>query len=259
MFKKITDCLYMILVLLRSLISYALALMIFLIFGPLIIVASMLLTEEQRYSGTVFQTLLFTASWLLIKATFLSITIKTSSHTKADAHTFPALYVANHQSLLDTPLLIALIHNNPQIWYALSSWFNKPIIGALIRRVALPINRDHITTSTRVLIQGIRLAQKYQCDLMLFPEGGRYTDGEIHQFLPGFSLIAKSTNLPVIPVYIHNLDKAYPPKSILLHPYPITLTIGKPFYYNPEESYEAFAEHVRTWFVEQKQQHQKSL
>ena len=84
---------------------------------------------------------------------------------------------------------------------------------------------------------------------MIFPEGKRYIDGEIHNFYEGFAVAAKRLNRPVVPVLIKNLNKIFPPDSILIGYEKLEIVIGKPFEYNIENSTEEFKNTVHEWFV----------
>jgi 1-acyl-sn-glycerol-3-phosphate acyltransferase len=88
-------------------------------------------------------------------------------------------------------------------------------------------------------------------DLMIFPEGGRYTDGTVHTFFKGFAIIAKRTNRPVVPVYLRNTGKACPPKSLWIHDIPVEVVVGPPFSYYENEDDDAFLNRVHEWFVQQ--------
>jgi 1-acyl-sn-glycerol-3-phosphate acyltransferase len=92
--------------------------------------------------------------------------------------------------------------------------------------------------------------------VLLFPEGGRYTDNTIHHFFAGFAMLAAETGRPVVPVLLYNVNKVFPPKSFLIHPNPITIIIGKPFIFTENETEEQFITRVRDWFVEQLAQQQ---
>ena len=66
----------------------------------------------------------------------------------------------------------------------------------------------------------------------------------------GFSVIAKKTKSPVVPVLIKNAYKAYPPGSFYLRYVPITVIVGKPFMIEQDESDDAFTQRVRSWFLQ---------
>ncbi len=114
-----------------------------------------------------------------------------------------------------------------------------------------------ISTPLKMMLsikQAVKLVKGTGRDLILFPEGGRAVDGNLQRFFPGVAVIAQATDLPVVPVYLHNLDKAYPIGSFLLRRYPITVRVGKPFYLQEGEDRDQFLERIYQWFLEQAQQ-----
>jgi len=88
---------------------------------------------------------------------------------------------------------------------------------------------------------------------MIFPEGGRYTDGTVHDFYGGFVILAKKTGRPVVPVRIFGVHKVYPPDTFWVQKYPITVVVGKPFVYQEGDTDQAFKDRVYQWFIEQKE------
>jgi len=103
----------------------------------------------------------------------------------------------------------------------------------------------------RSLLNAVQALEKYRAHAIIFPEGGRHTDGEIHKFFGGFALLARKTGRPVIPVRIFNLNKVYPAGAFLAYRYPIYVVIGKPMYLYEGENDEAFKNRVYQWFIEQ--------
>ena len=87
--------------------------------------------------------------------------------------------------------------------------------------------------------------------MIIFPEGGRYSDGKVHDFLWGFAIIARKTGRPVVPVLIVDTYKVYPMGSFFVNYSPIKVIIGKPFVMLEQESDEAFIKRVHAWFLQQ--------
>jgi 1-acyl-sn-glycerol-3-phosphate acyltransferase len=100
----------------------------------------------------------------------------------------------------------------------------------------------------------INLVNNHHRNLMIFPEGSRYTDGKIHDFFGGFVMLAKKIGRPVVPVCICGVNKVYPPESLLVYWHPITVVVGTPFVIQPDESDEQFKRRVHSWFVNQMEQ-----
>ncbi len=237
----------MILVILRSLLSYLLSLLVVAVFVLLGFIY-LILPEKYRFSSRVFYWWLGVTYNGLLTATFLPITIRGEENVPCS----PAIIVANHQSLLDIPLVGSLMKGYPHIWLAWSALYNWFLLGLLIARLSIPINVSSLQKTVKSLRRAVSTMQKYCAHAIIFPEGQRYTDGDIHNFFGGFVTLARKTSRPVVPVRIFNLNKVYPPGSFLAYCYPVYVVVGKPMSIADGEDDESFKKRVRQWFVEQK-------
>ncbi len=242
-----------IVIFLRTLLSYALLGLVapfFLI--PCLLIAC--LPERFRYDNRLF---FFFAYWFyrtVLLLTFNSLRIEGKEYLQRKA---PVIFVANHQSSLDIPAVGIVGGVKAHVWLVLEYYINTPVLGFFIRRMFVPVDRESGGKAARSLIRLIHLLKEHKRNLIIFPEGGRYTDGTVHTFYKGFAVIAKKTGFPVVPVYMPNNGKIYPPYSFLIYRYPITIIIGKPFVYEPEDTDESFTEKVYQWFTEHVEQELK--
>jgi 1-acyl-sn-glycerol-3-phosphate acyltransferase len=163
----------------------------------------------------------------------------------------PALFVANHQSSLDILFLGSLLDGYAHFWYALSYYANMPVLGEFIRCIGMPIDRSAPTSAGRALLRGIELIANKKRHVIIFPEGGRFNDGKVHDFLRGFAIIARKTRRPVVPVFMPYNGTVYPPRSFLIYRHPLKAVIGKPFRINEGETDETFIARVHEWFAQQ--------
>jgi 1-acyl-sn-glycerol-3-phosphate acyltransferase len=236
-----------IMLVLRSALSYFLCLFVGIFcFLPALILAAVLPEKKRRDSKLLFG-FLDCAYKGIIKAMLLPVTIEGKENLPKE----PAIFVANHESSLDIPMLGSLMNGYPHIWYVLIRFAHTPVLGFFVRRIAVPVDQECAMKASRALISGIRLVDGKDRHTVIFPEGGRFIDGKIHEFFCGFAIIAKKVKRPVIPVMMYNLGKIYPAGSILVHAHPVRVVIGKPFMYQDSETPEQFSERVRSWFVAQ--------
>lgn len=212
---------------------------------PLLLVS--ILPAKYRYDNPIY--FFFTDLFFkgILFATFLPIKVIGRSHLSKT----PSIIAANHQSALDIPLVGILLRRYPQIWLFKEELQSTPLVGFVGKRMGVVVDRSTPRRALKTLSDSIKLFDNHQRQLVIFPEGGRYIDGTVHEFLWGFAIIAKKTGRPVVPVYIKNINKAYPPGSFWVHYYPITVVIGKPFNFEPGEEDAAFIKRVHDWFVEQ--------
>lgn len=237
--------------LLRTLIFYTVTLLVAVVtIIPCLLLA--LLPEKIRYDNALYYRFMCMFYKGTLKGMFLPIKIIGREHMPH----VPSIIVANHQSALDIPLLGATIKCYPHIWLFKEELLSTPVLGFLGKRYGVVVDTATPRQAAYSLIRALKLFDgKKKRDLIIFPEGGRYIDGEIHEFMGGFSVIAKKTKSPVVPVLIKNAYKVYPPGSFYLRYSPITIIVGKPFMIEEQESDDAFTQRVRTWFLENNKEH----
>lgn len=231
-------------ILVRTIFCYLLTLVLgILTFIPTIILALILPTEKRLKSPLLFW-FLQASYWAVCKGFLLNIEIVGAEQIPDT----PAIIVANHQSALDIPILGHIVKGH-HIWYALNRFFTTPILGALLRRIAISVDQDRPVAAARALVRGASVARTYQLHSIIFPEGGRYLDG-IHPFFGGFAILARKLHSPVIPVMLYNVGKVYPPKSSMIYPHTIRVVVGRPFVPEQDETDEYFVQRVYAWFKE---------
>ena len=233
-------------VIIHTVISYLLLLLVLLVlFIPAIIL--FLMPKSWRYKSTLFAGFLYWSYWLILKCTLVPITFKGAENIP----TTPVIIAANHQSTLDIPLVGILVKSAPHIWLAWSEIFERPFHYFLLSRIALSLDTASPLKAMRSLVNILSVVCDNDMHAIIFPEGGRFTDGQVHDFFSGFVMLAKKTGRPVVPVRIFNVQKVYPPRSFFAHWYPITVVVGKPMYMQENEPDELFKDRVRQWFLEQ--------
>ncbi len=161
-----------------------------------------------------------------------------------------ALYVANHQSALDVLLLGVLLKNKPHCWFFKVELCKIPLFGFMAKRMNIAVDRTTPRKALAGLLEGIRRAKDHRQSLIIFPEGSRYSDGKVHDFLWGFAIIARKTGKPVVPVMIKDAYKVYPMGSFFVRYHPIKVVIGKQCMLGQKETDEEFIDRVRFWFLE---------
>lgn len=214
------------------------------------IVILMLLPESSRFDSKLLFRLLDLFYKFIIKALLLPVTIVGKENILHE----PAIIAANHQSILDIPLVGMVLDGYPQMWFSLTEYAQKPFLGFFLRRLGVPLDMSNAGSAAQGVLKAVRLVKNNDRHTVIFPEGGRYNDGTVHAFLKGFAFIAKITGRPVVPIFLVNAGKVLLPHSFLIRRYPLTIIIGKPFMYHEGESEDAFTERVYAWFAEQARQ-----
>jgi 1-acyl-sn-glycerol-3-phosphate acyltransferase len=109
------------------------------------------------------------------------------------------IVASNHISFWDPPLIGALLPREAH-YLAKEELFSNPVFGWLIRSVnAIPIRRGMVDlTGMARAVETLRRGEA----LLMFPEGSRMRDGELHPARPGVGMMAVNSNVPVVPCYI---------------------------------------------------------
>lgn len=238
----------MIISLLRTLLSRFFLLLFMIVYLPVLLLC-MCFPQRILFKSKMFFLLCDGFYRYLVRFSFLPITFIGKENLPKE----PAIYAANHQSSLDIPILGSLVHNKPHVWLATVDLLKSPILRFVIPRVAVIVDMLTPMKAMRSLLQVIKIVNGDKMNIMIFPEGGRYSDGTIHEFFSGFVILAKKTGFPVVPVRIFGLNRAYPRDSFVVHRVPIKVVIGKPMHYQEHETDEHFKDRVVAWFLEQKE------
>lgn len=233
-------------VILHTVISRFLLLLILLLGIPIFLLM-IILPEKYRYRSKILFGSMRFFYWIVVRASFVPVTFKGEEHIPDE----PVVFVANHQSALDIPLLGVVTKGRPHVWLARYELMKWKFLRWILPRMAIVINPLSREKSMGSLRRLLRLVKAQPLDVMIFPEGARYTDDKVHKFYGGFVMVAKMLNCKVVPVYISGSNKVYPPDTFWVIRHPITVTTGKPFMLEQDESDDAFKDRVYNWFVEQ--------
>jgi 1-acyl-sn-glycerol-3-phosphate acyltransferase len=137
------------------------------------------------------------------------------------------LLVCNHQCLLD-PMFAVIPVTRQFCFAARDSLFKIPLLGWLIRTYnSIPIKRGKPDLAAmKICVE--RLKQGY--GLIIFPEATRTHDGKIDELKPGFGLLSRKANIPIVPVVIDGAFECWPKHRAMPQFGRIHLTYGEPLW-----------------------------
>lgn len=161
-----------------------------------------------------------------------------------------AIIVLNHQSCIDAWVSETLLGTKRRIIFS-NNYSHIPFLGSMLKKMNIIVARTTARSSIEAINRAVTLAQKYESHVVIFPEGTRHTDGQIHTFYRGFVLMAEQLNLPVIPVFLHGFHKIIPKGSALFqtNKREVLVKIGQKLYFDTsQETREEFLEKVHNWF-----------
>ncbi len=128
----------------------------------------------------------------------------------------PAIFVANHSSVLDL-LLVPGIAPYGTVAISKDTIVRYPIVGQIYYLSgSITIDRSNRESA----IQGMKKLGDYvraeNLGIFMFPEGTRSKDGRLSIFKKGFVHLAIATGLPIIPVVFSGAYQAWPSRTFKL-------------------------------------------
>lgn len=139
----------------------------------------------------------------------------------------PYVFAANHSSMLDIPVLHAVLPRNMR-FLAKEELFHVFLFGRAISRAGyVPIERG---VPRQALASLAKAAERIAAgtSVAVFPEGTRGEEGRMLPFKAGALLLAIRAGCPVVPVYLAGTAQALPPKTLAFSPQRITVLVGEP-------------------------------
>ncbi len=112
------------------------------------------------------------------------------------------IFMANHLSLIDGPLLFWLIPQSLRVLQK-KEIFRYPVIGLAMRLARfVPVDRSGLKSGKKSIDRAVELIRKKGYSFLIFPEGTRSRDGQIQPFRRGAFFLAVDSQVPVIPISI---------------------------------------------------------
>jgi 1-acyl-sn-glycerol-3-phosphate acyltransferase len=137
------------------------------------------------------------------------------------------VFLANHQSLFDIPVLIATAPGQLRMM-AKRSLFQIPVFGWALRAGGfVPVDRAD-RSSARETFASASARLREGVSMLLFPEGTRSLDDTLLPFQRGGFLLALKSGLPVVPVGIRGSRAIQRRGSWAIHPGTVVITYGAP-------------------------------
>jgi long-chain acyl-CoA synthetase len=154
---------------------------------------------------------------------FARITVRGAEHLRE--LTGPVVFASNHQSHMDTPVILAALppafrrrvapavvkeffraHFRPAEY----SWRERSRASSLYFLAALAFNAFPLPqreAGARDTLRYIGRLTSLGFSILIFPEGARGESGSLKPFKPGVAMIGSRLNLPVIPVRLDGVDR----------------------------------------------------
>ncbi len=159
----------------------------------------------------------------LVKLTGSTITVVGEDNVPDEG---PIVFVANHQSNFDIPLLLGYV-KRPKGFIAKKETEKLPIVGNWMRYLrCIFMDRTNPRAALKAIKEGIDVVKDGYA-LVIFPEGTRSTDGNLGEFKPGSFKLATKAKAKIIPVTISGSYDIMRKGSKKIKPANVTITISK--------------------------------
>ena len=175
----------------------------------------------------------------------------------------PVLFIANHQSMLDVPVILRALPLRWRPWVApamaLDAFRAKFLPGApasarrraqrRYRLLEMFFNIFVLSATTGIepaLRHAGELADRGYCPL-IFPEGARTFEGRLHDFRPGIGVFARSLALPVVPVTVEGVFAILPAGAKRARRGRARITFGAPIPISGQDP-AAITRQLQEWF-----------
>lgn len=139
----------------------------------------------------------------------------------------PALFIANHASHFDPPLLVSTLPCR-SVFVAKKELGRVPVLGTAIRMAGfILLDRQHGRRALASLRDAARRIREGQ-SVTAFPEGTRTRTGEVLPFKKGVFVLAREAGVPVVPLGILGGRAILPRDTWRVAPGGYTVRVGEP-------------------------------
>jgi len=139
----------------------------------------------------------------------------------------PCILMANHESYLDVPAVIAVCPT-PIRFVARKEVFKTPILGQAMRATGqISVDRSDRDQAIQSLQAAAREIAKGRT-VLVFPEGTRSSDGMLQSFKKGGFMLAIDAQVPIIPLGISGTRRMVPRGEWRFQPGIVGVSLGAP-------------------------------
>jgi 1-acyl-sn-glycerol-3-phosphate acyltransferase len=162
-------------------------------------------------------------SWLILRTTGVDVTV-TGLEKLVPGKTY--IFVSNHQSIYDTPVVFTSLPYQLRI-IAKESLAKFPVLGWHLRRGG-HLFVDRRDPDRAGILKRWRALVSDGLSLIIYAEGTRSGDGRVARFKAGSFLLAIQAGLPIVPLTIIGTRAVMPKGRLRTEPAHVSLVIHDP-------------------------------
>ena len=138
-----------------------------------------------------------------------------------------AVFISNHQSNVDPPVLYRVLHRRLHFVYKTELQAIPVLARAFNIAGFIPIERRNREQALAALARGAA-ALRAGTSFVMFPEGTRSRTGELLPFKKGGFVMAIEAQAPIVPVAISGARAAMRKGSRVILPVTVSIRVGRP-------------------------------
>jgi long-chain acyl-CoA synthetase len=206
---------------------------------------------SRRWPARLIRNVALNTLWLPLTRMFAHAHIAGLEHLASLEG--PVIFASNHQSHLDTPLILSAVprrfrrrmavamwkeYFDAHFWperHTRFEWLRESLIYWLVALFfnAFPLPQTEIGARQSLRYLGDLVSDNWS--ILYFPEGERTEAGEIHSFQPGVGLIAGRLGVPLVPVRLLGVEKVLHRHTHWPRPGRVEVVFGPPLQLQGED------------------------
>jgi len=145
------------------------------------------------------------------------------------------IFISNHLSYFDIPILMKAIPNNVRFIYK-DSLTKIPILGwGMYLGKYIPINRDNVREAMKSLKKAAERIQN-GISVVIFPEGTRSMDGSPGEFKRGMFVMADEAKVPLVPTTVIGSNSIMPRGKFEIKSGNVKVVFSSPIEYRKDKN-----------------------
>ena len=156
------------------------------------------------------------SKWVMrVGQIILGIRLEVYGKEKID-RTKPFIYMSNHLSILDGPLLFMIIPQAARVLLK-KEVLKIPVVGQGMRLVGfVPVDRKGIRGGKKSIDLATKLIEEKGYSFLIFPEGTRSLDGRMQPFKRGGFFLAVKSRAAILPITLKGSYELMPKGSFFV-------------------------------------------
>lgn len=128
----------------------------------------------------------------------------------------PCIYIANHSSHRDGSFVAQALYRSRMYVVITRKWYDKKAANIFLRHLRyIPID---LKTMDSTWIPSAKEKLSRRSSILIFPEGTRNPVGQMGEFHSGFLMLARFTDVPIIPLAIRGPYRFFRRQELLIGP-----------------------------------------